>query len=142
MNCRSSDHAAFKPFVVLLVTLSAASCRTTDRYIVTTTAIDAIDVSQLTLCFAVEPANPQGVWWWRPGRSGCSTRSSSLVKGDGAKVTALASGKVETSFQVPMANGETRLVELAWGTGTVRASATGISSGTEARKALDIPEKP
>ena len=138
MNRRASRHAA----LLVVLGLSAASCGTADRYIVTTTAIDAIGVSQLTLCFAVEPVNPQGVWWWCPGRSGCSTRSSSLVQGEVAKVTPLASGKVETSFQLPMASGETRLVELTWAAGTVRASATGASAVSQQRHALDMPEKP
>ncbi len=41
-----------------------------------------------------------------------------------------------------MASGETRLVELAWAAGTVRAAATGASAGSQQRKALDMPEKP
>ena len=142
MSCRASTHAAFMQLFVLLVTLLAVACGTPERYIVTTTAIDAIGVSQLTLCFAVEPTNPQGVWWWRPGRSGCSTRSSSIVQGQGATVTGLASGNIGASFQLPMASGETRLVELVWDAGTVRASATGVSVRSERRNSLDIPEKP
>jgi hypothetical protein len=138
MNCRASRHAA----LLLVLGFATASCGPTDRYIVTTTAFDAIGVSQLTLCFAVEPTNPEGVWWWRPGRSGCSTRSSSLVQGQVARTTVLASGQVEASFQLPMANGETRQVELVFSAGTVRASATGVSVRSEQRKALDMPEKP
>ena len=50
----------FKPLFFLLVALTAVSCRTTERYIVTASAIDAIGVSQMPLCFAVESNNPQG----------------------------------------------------------------------------------
>ena len=142
MNCRASTHTAFTQLFVLLATLSTVSCRSTERYIATTTAIDAIGVSQLTLCFAVEPNNSQGVWWWRPGRSGCSTRSSSIVQGEVAKVTVLASGSVEASLQLPMQVGEPRRVELVFDNGTVRASATSASVRSERRNSLDIPEKP
>jgi hypothetical protein len=130
------------PLFVLLVTLSAASCRTTERYIATASPIDAIGVSQLALCVAVDPGNVQGVWWWRPGRSGCSTRSSSIVQGQVAKVTVLASGNIEASFQLPMQVGEPRKVELVFSAGTVQASATGVSVRSERRTALDMPEKP
>ena len=134
--------AARHTSLVLLVALAAVSCRTTERYIVTTSAIDALGISQLTLCFAVEPNNPQGLWWWHPGRSGCSTRSSSVMQDSLARVTTHASAKIEASFQVPMQAGEPRRVELVFDAGTVRASATGASVRTEPRKALDMPEKP
>jgi hypothetical protein len=113
MNDRSSDRAAFKPLVALLLTLSASSCRTTERYLATASAIDAIGISQFALCVAVEPGNVQGLWWWRPG-----------------------------SFQLPMQVGEPRQVELLFSAGTVRASATGVTVRSEHRTALDIPEKP
>ena len=142
MNDRSSDRAAFKPLVALLLTLSASSCRMTERYLATASAIDAIGISQFALCVAVEPGNVQGVWWWRPGRSGCSTRSSSVVQGQVAKVTVLASGNIGASFQLPMQVGEPRQVELVFSAGTVQAPATGVSVRSERRTALDIPEKP
>jgi hypothetical protein len=28
------------------------------------------------LCVAIDPADPVGVWWWGPGRSGCATRNT------------------------------------------------------------------
>jgi hypothetical protein len=39
---------------------------------------------------AVDPTDPKGVWWWEPGRSGCSSRSTgpSAFRGDDATVLA------------------------------------------------------
>jgi len=64
------------------------------------------------------------------------------VQGHGAKVTTLASGRIEASFDVTMQVGEPRRIELVFDAGTVRASATGASAGTERRNALDMPERP
>ena len=30
----------------------------------------------LRLCVAVDPRDPHGVWWWQPGASGCTSRST------------------------------------------------------------------
>jgi len=44
------------------------------RYIVTTSPID-VGISS-KVCLAIDPTDRQGVWWWEPGRSGCSSRST------------------------------------------------------------------
>jgi len=110
--------------------------------IVTSSSIDAMGISGLTLCFAIEPGNPQGAWWWHPGQSGCSTRSSSVMPGYLAKVTSQASGSIEASFQIPMKIGEPRQVELVFSAGRAQASATGASAVTTRRSDLEIPERP
>jgi hypothetical protein len=125
----------------LLLALATFACGSAGRYIATVDSIDAMGISGLRLCFAVEPNNPEGVWWWHPGQSGCSTRSSSLMQGHRAKVMPQASGTIEASLQVPMKIGEPRQVELLFSAGTVRASATGASVETERLKELDVPEK-
>ena len=28
------------------------------------------------LCVAIDPADPTGIWWWGPGRSGCASRNT------------------------------------------------------------------
>jgi hypothetical protein len=104
--------------------------------------MDAMGISALSLCFAIEPNNPQGVWWWHPGQSGCSTRSSGIMQGHRASVTRQASGTIEASFQVPMKTGQPRQVELVFSADTVRASATGASVGVAWRRELDMPVKP
>jgi hypothetical protein len=63
---------------------------------------DPIDVGGgPPMCIAVNPAVPDGVWWWQPGRSGCSTRSTGpdLIPGEGAVVRQSASGVVHAAFQ-------------------------------------------
>jgi hypothetical protein len=130
---------------VLLAGLSAVACqssdRYSDRYLVIANSMDAMGISGLNLCFAIEPNNPQGVWWWHAGRSGCSNRSSGLMPGYRAKVTRQASGTIEASFQVPMKSGVPRQVDLVFSAGTVRASTTGATVGIERRRDLDVPER-
>ena len=45
------------------------------RYLVTSTPID-VGLGNTGLCVAVDPRDPQGVWWWQPGASGCTSRST------------------------------------------------------------------
>ena len=117
------------------------ACQSSERYIVTTHEIDALGVRGLNLCFAVEPANPHGVWWWHQGRSGCENRSSSVMLGYQGQVTRQPSGAVEATFVVPMKVGEPLPVRLVFGEGTVRAAGTGVTVSTTHRRKLDMPEK-
>jgi hypothetical protein len=58
-------------------------------------------------CVAVNPALPDGVWWWQPGRSGCSTRSTGpdVFRADGAVVRQSSPGLVHVSFQTQLITG-------------------------------------
>jgi hypothetical protein len=127
--------------MVALVGATALACQSSDRYIVTTSEIDALGVRGLNLCFAVEPTNPQGVWWWHQGRSGCVNRSSGVMLGYRGKVTRQPSGSVEATFEVPMKVGEPRPVQLVFSDGTVRAVTTGATVTTFRRSKLDMREK-
>lgn len=124
-----------------LLSASAGACRSSDRYIVTTQEIDAIGVRGLNLCFAVEPTNPHGVWWWHQGRSTCENRSSGVMLGGEGKVTRQPSGAIEATFVIPMKTGEPRPVHLIFSEGTVRVEATGATVATTGRRNLDMPEK-
>ncbi len=47
----------------------------TGRYVVTATPITITGLFK-ALCVGVDPTDAHGVWWWEPGRSGCSSRST------------------------------------------------------------------
>jgi hypothetical protein len=137
-----SLHCRGRASLVLLLGLSAFSCGSTARYVVTASPIDALGIRQLRFCIAVEPSNPQGVWYWHPVRSDCSTPASrsSLIQGHRAKVMLQASGAIEASFEVPMQSGDSRQVEIVFSDGTVRASPTGDSVATVWRQELETKE--
>lgn len=66
---------------------------------VTTEAIDLS--SRVRLCIAVAPHDPQGVWWWEPGASGCGRRSTDVFHADAAAVSrATESAVVTVAFRV------------------------------------------
>ena len=56
-------------------TTSLLTPQSTDRYVVTASPIK-VGVVSGALCIAVDVHDQQGVWWWEPGRSGCSSRST------------------------------------------------------------------
>ena len=133
---------ALSGYVALaLLGASAGACQRSDRYIVTTHEIEALGVRGLNLCFAVEPTNPHGVWWWHKGRSGCENRSSGVMVGYQGQVTRQPSGAVEATFVVPMKIGEPRPVHLIFSEGTARVYGTGATVFTTHRRKLDMPEK-
>jgi hypothetical protein len=68
------------------------------RYIVTSLPLLHVGPG---LCVAVDPKDPQGVWWWDTGRSGCSTRSSSVMHPEGAMVVVPNNGgPIDVRFRV------------------------------------------
>ncbi len=137
--------ASFRAFgrygMLVWLGASAAACQPSERFIVTTQELDALGVRGLNLCFAVEPTNPQGVWWWHRGRSGCEIRSSSVMLGTDGHVTRQPSGAIEATFVVPMKIGEPRPVHLIFSEGSVRVVGTGATVPTTQRRELDMPEK-
>src|SRR5262245_38875523 len=79
-----------------LITLSLIACRPTftgsaPRFVVTAAPID-VGISGRGLCIAVDPNDSTGVWWWQPGHSGCSSRSTGpgVFRADDARVTVRA----------------------------------------------------
>src|SRR5215831_19078559 len=76
-----------------LLTLGIVGCRSTltqsiPQYVVTAAPID-VGVSSVGLCIALDPNDSTGVWWWEPGRSGCTSRSTGpgVFRADDASVT-------------------------------------------------------
>src|SRR4029453_19107515 len=69
------------PFIPTLLGLALVACRSMPpeaapaRYIVTTAPL-GVGAASPGICVAVDPTDPQGIWWWEPGWSGCSSRST------------------------------------------------------------------
>jgi hypothetical protein len=66
------------------------------------TTLEPIDVgSSAPLCVAVDPSDATGVWWWEPGRTGCSGRSTGprLLKADEGHV-ARRGDVIEAGFRL------------------------------------------
>jgi catechol 2,3-dioxygenase-like lactoylglutathione lyase family enzyme len=115
------------------------------RYLVTTNAIDV--GLRIRLCIAVDPRDPQGVWWWQPGASGCTSRSTgpTVFHADGAAVfpsarpqLAAVSFRLQTHSRTPPAFLDIR---LAIEDGRLRSLATGTTVALRRRSDLDIPEQ-
>src|SRR5262245_47599573 len=98
--------------IAALLTLGLIACRSTltrsvPRYVVTAAPID-VGVSLRGLCIAVDPNDPKGVWWWEPGRSGCSSRSTGpgVFRADDARVATRApSATVDVHFRLQLITG-------------------------------------
>ena len=87
------------------------------RYVVTSAALDADAKVRIPLCVAIDPTDPAGVWWWQPGRSGCSTRSTgpTVFPGERASVTRRAgSSIVDAGFRLQLKGlpGEPRFLDI------------------------------
>jgi hypothetical protein len=145
---RIEGRAMRRPFLLLLV-LSLGACRTlapaVPRYIVTLTPVSlggGDPGRHPGLCIAVDPVDAQGVWWWQPGPSGCSSRITgpTVFRAHLATVTtATDSGATEVGFQVPVMEGPPREFKLVLHDASMRVVASGERVSTERRSAIDIP---
>lgn len=132
---------------LLLLGLSLGACRTlapaVPRYIVTLTPVSlGPGPNDPGLCIAVDPADAQGVWWWQPGPSGCSSRITgpTVFRAHLATVaTARGSGATEVGFQVPLMEGPPRDFRLVLHDAVMRVEPLGEQVSTERRSTLDIP---
>ena len=132
--------------ILLALVFSAAGCKAIlhapPRYIVSSEPMLFLGAPpNPSLCVAVDPARANGVWLWHPGRSGCASRTSSLMDTTmiAGTVARLASGAVEASFQINMMTGGPRHVRLELRGGRMREPSTGLDVATERRAKLDIP---
>jgi hypothetical protein len=73
---------------VLVVAWGTPPALAPAEYIVTLDPIK-IDSAPGGICVAIDPADPAGVWWWGPGRSGCTTRNT-MAQPHQENVTGLA----------------------------------------------------
>ena len=132
--------------ILLALLFSAAGCQTIPhappRYIVSSEPMLFLGAPpNPSLCVAVDPARANGVWLWHPGRSGCASRTSSLMDATmiAGTVARLASGAVEASFQISLMTGGPRHVRLELRDGRMREPSTGLNVATERRAELDMP---
>ena len=118
-----------------------ASAPADGRYLVTTGTINLSP--SIRLCLAVDPRDPQGVWWWEPGASGCTTRSTGTVfHADQAAVS--PSARPETSavsFRLGLHSRTPSFldVRLAIEDGRMRSLDTGADVVLQRRNDLDPP---
>lgn len=136
----------------LLVVLAAVACESTlgprpsaPRYLFTERPI--LVGEGIELCLAVNPGDPQGVWWWMPGTSGCTTRSSGpgLVHADQATVSpSTAARQTTVSFRLGTHSVERPFihVSLVVQDGRMRAIESGAQVMLQARANLNVPEGP
>ena len=114
------------------------------RYLVTSSAIDVS--LHIRLCVAVDPRDPQGVWWWQPGASGCRSRSTgpTVFHADRAAASPSATPAVTAvSFRLGLhSRTPTDLdVRLVVEDGRMRSLDTGAAVTVQRRNDLDVPEQ-
>ena len=131
--------------LAVIATLAIVGCDGAGRYLVTSNAIDV--GLGIRLCVAVDPRDAHGVWWWGPGASGCTSRST------GPGVFHLDQAAVSRSARPDMTAVTFRLgthdlrrpfldVRLAVEGGRMRSLDTGDAVVLLRRNDLDVPEKP
>jgi hypothetical protein len=142
------------PLIPAFLGLALIACRSMPpepaRYVVTTAPLGVRGVSP-GLCVAVDPTDPQGIWWWEPGRSGCSSRSTGpgVFRAEHATVAAPSqSGAIEVRFRLQLIVGPGSTMpdfadlEILLQDGSMRAMASGVLVPTERRNDLEVPEQP
>ena len=116
------------------------------RYMVTASPID-VGVGA-GLCVAVDPTDPNGVWWWQPGTD-CSSRSTgpTVFRADNSAVTRSdQAGTAEIRFRVAVKrrlnSPEPPFVDVVLRLEGTRLQAvhSGSQVTTVSRSNLEIPE--
>jgi len=113
------------------------------RYLVTVTPIE-VGLGTLRLCIAVDPLDEHGVWWWEPGASGCSTRSTGpgVFHADEATISKMKPGPTAVGFRL-QTHSSTRPfidVRLLMEGNSMRAVQSGAQVALQRRSDLDVPE--
>jgi hypothetical protein len=136
----------------MVVALLALACRPTlqprptdSPYLVTETAIDVGE--GIELCIAVDPVDVKGVWWWMPGETGCTSRSSGpgLVHAEQATVSkGTAASPMAVTFRLGTHSARRPFigVGLVVQDGKMRALESGTQVTLQTRGNLDLPEMP
>ena len=151
----TSFHRLSSPVVLLLIVLTFYACgeprrdvRDADsRYVVTSSPVDT-GVGSGRFCFAVDPGDSKGLWWWEPGKD-CSTRSTGpgVFHAEEALVSPGARPESrDIRFRLPVIRAPNSSeppfidVALTLESGQLQAVVTGSRAATAARQNLDIPE--
>jgi hypothetical protein len=143
--------------VRLLIVLATAgvalvSCRAArptsvlaHRYMFSTSPIQVGVVSR-ALCVAFDPTDAEGVWWWEPGQSDCSSRSPGpgVFRAEDARVEQTRSGDMNVRFRLQLIRpADSPLppfadVALVISNGRMIAPASGNQVAVRERRDLDI----
>ena len=115
------------------------------RYFVTESPID-VGVGP-RICVAVDPADAHGIWWWQPGRTGCSSRSTgpSVFHGEDASVSPPTPGlPVAVAFRIGTHSTTRPFVDvrLVIENDRLRVSDSGAHVALQRRNDLEVPEAP
>lgn len=143
--------------LLALVGLLSVGCRPAStpaeaqgRYIVTAEPIN-VGIGRSRFCIAADPADPHGAWWWEPGPTGCSSRSTGphVFPAENAAISASPyAGATDVRFRIqlhgrpnsPQPSFADVWLVLDADAGHLRAPATGAQASTVRRKDLDVPE--
>src|SRR2546423_1403501 len=140
-------------FLSLLLGCALVACgctsesqRLVSRYVITVRPIDVL-VGAQGLCVAVNPADRQGVWWWEPGTSGCSSRSTGpgVFHAEEARVSqSKQPGPINISFRVGTHSTTHAFVDvhLVLDSGDLRDVESGARVPTRQQNDLDVPGLP
>jgi hypothetical protein len=134
--------------IVLLLTLPLAGCKSTSpvlpRYIVSSAPLALLGERHPGVCVAVDPSDEKGVWWWEPGRSGCSSRSTgpTAFLASHATVARSSFGPIDVSFQIQLIMAGAREVKLTLRDGAMLEERTGLRVPTERKASIEVPEMP
>jgi hypothetical protein len=127
----------------LLISVAAAGCATIapPRYLVTKAPFEFLS-RHPGFCVAVDPSDPQGVWWWEPGRDGCASRSTGpvVIRGDRARVARLATGEHDVHFEIQLMTGTPLQVDLRLVDAELRWVTSDVVRPVERRPDLTMPE--
>jgi hypothetical protein len=134
--------------IVLLLSVPLAGCKSTStvlpRYIVSTAPLALLGERHPGFCVAVDPSDEKGVWWWEPGPSGCSSRSTgpTAFPASHATVTPASSGVIVVSFQIQLMTDDPLQVRLRLHDDAMLEERTGLRVPTERKASTEVPEMP
>jgi hypothetical protein len=117
---------------------------TAPRYVVTSEPIN-VGITQ-RLCIAVDLVDSHSVWWWEPGRGGCSTRSTgpNVFRAEDSTVRRNADA-IEAGFRLPLTAtppGRDHFdVQVVIRNGRLKSLASGADVAVTYRSDLDVPER-
>jgi len=144
------SRAMFRVAPLLLMTALLAGCRSAPppvpRYIVTATPLPLLGSSPRAtgFCVAVDPNDPKGVWWWEPGRTGCTSRSTGpdVFPALDARVARSSSPVIDVSFGIQLKDNTVRAIRLEVTEDLVRQQPSGPSVSAIRWTTLALPESP
>ena len=129
----------------VLAAASLAACngvlRPDGRYLVTATPFQLIAPGHPGFCIAVDSSDTKGVWWWEPGRSGCSSRSTGpeVFRADRARVMKGAA-TIDVQFEIQLMKGDPLQLKFTADSSGIRREPTGERVTLQRRRDLDLPE--